>query len=138
VPQQQIRQYTHAFNAVCPETGDTCSLIMPYADTGVMNIFLQTLSEQQSKERIILCMDKASWHTTKQLQVPENITIWFLPPYSPELNPVELIWRELRAKYFNNKVFESLAQVDQQLEVAIKQFTSDKESIKKLTKLSYL
>ena len=83
-------------------------------------------------------MDKASWHTTKQLQIPENITIWFLPPYSPELNPVELIWRELRAKYFNNRTFKSLMQVDDQLEIALKEFTKDKEAIKKLTKINYL
>ena len=138
VPQQLIREYTYAFNAVCPETGDTCSLIMPHADTEAMNIFLQTLSQQQPQERIIMCMDKASWHTTRQLQIPENITIWFLPPYSPELNPVELIWRELRAKYFNNRIFKSLTQVDDQLEIAIKTFTNDKEAIKKLTKINYL
>jgi len=83
-------------------------------------------------------MDKASWHTTQQLQIPENITIWFLPSYSPELNPVELIWRELRAKYFNNRTFKSLMQVDDQLEIALKEFTKDKEAIKKLTKINYL
>lgn len=138
MPHQQISQYTHVFNTVCPETGDTCFSIMPQADNDAMNIFLQTLSEQQPKERIILCMDKASWHTTKQLKIPENITPWFLPPHSPELNPVKLIWRELKAKYFNNNVFDSLTQVDQQLESAIKHFAYDKEAIKKLTKVNYL
>lgn len=59
VTQQLIREYTYVFNAVCPETGNTCSLIMPRADSETMNIFLQTLAEQQPDERIILCMDKA-------------------------------------------------------------------------------
>ena len=103
-----------------------------------MNIFLKTLSEQQQDERIILCMDKAGWHTTKQLNVPKNIILWFLPPYSPELNPVELIWRELRGKYFNNKTFNSLNEVDKHLEFALIDFAKDKESIKKLTKINYL
>ena len=138
VTQQLIREYTYVFNAVCPETGGTCSLIMPRADTETMNIFLQTLAEQQPNERIILCMDKAGWHTTQQLVLPKNIIAWFLPPYSPELNPVELIWRELRAKYFNNKTFKTLDEVDDHLMFAIKDFTKDVDAIKKLTKINYL
>lgn len=138
VTQQLIREYTYAFSAVCPETGNIFSLIMPYADSQAMNIFLKLFSEQQQKERIILCMDKAGWHTTKQLEVPKNIILWFLPPYSPELNPVELIWRELRAKYFNNKTFNSLSDVDDHLQYALNDFAKDKESIKKLTKLNYI
>jgi transposase len=111
---------------------------MPYADSQTMNIFLKSLSEQQQNERIIICMDKAGWHTTNQLEVPKNIILWFLPPYSPELNPVELIWRELRAKYFNNKTFNALNDVDAHLEYALNDFAKDKESVKKLTRINYL
>jgi len=138
VTQQLVREFTYAFSAVCPETGKAYSLIMPYADSEAMNIFLKELSNNQLDERIILCMDKAGWHTTKQLVVPDNIILWFLPPYSPELNPVELIWRELRAKYFNNQTFKSLKDVDNHLEFALKDFTKDKESVKKLTRINYL
>lgn len=138
VTQQLIREYSYAFTAVCPETGETCSLIMPHADSEAMTIFLKTLAEQQSHERIILCMDKAGWHTTKQLKIPNNIMIWFLPPYSPELNPVELIWRELRAKYFNNITFKSMKEVEDHLENALIDFAKNKDSIKKLTKINYL
>ena len=111
---------------------------MPHADSEAMSIFLKTLSEQQKDERIILCMDKAGWHTTKQLKIPNNIVLWFLPPYSPELNPVELIWRELRAKYFNNRTFKSMNEVEDHLEYALIHFSKNKESIKKLTKINYL
>lgn len=138
VTQQLIREYTYVFCAVCPETGEIFSLIMPLADSQAMNIFLKTLSEQQANERIILCMDRAGWHTTKQLKIPQNIILWFLPPYSPELNPVELIWRELRTKYFNNKTFNSLNAVDDHLEFALIDFSKNKESVKKLTKVNYL
>jgi transposase len=138
VTQQMIREYTYIFGAVCPETGAICSLIMPRADTVTMNIFLQTLSKQQQNERIILCMDKAGWHTTEKLKMPNNIIPWYLPPYSPELNPVELIWRELRTKYFNNKTFKTLDMVDDHLEYAINDFTKDLAVIKKLTKINYL
>jgi transposase len=138
VTQQMIREYTYIFCAVCPETGVTCSLIMHRADTETMNIFLKTLSKQQHNECIILCMDKAGWHTTQQLKMPNNIITWHLPPYSPELNPVELIWRELRANYFNNKTFKTLDMVDDHLEYAINDFTKDLDAIKKLTKLNYI
>lgn len=134
VKQQLIREYSYLYTAVCPETGKTCSLVMPFVNIDAMDIFLKTLSEQQSKERIILCMDKAGWHTTKQLKIPENIILWFLPPYSPELNPVELIWRELRTKYFNNKTFESLDSVEEHLSKSILDFTKNEREIQKLTK----
>jgi transposase len=138
VTQQLVREYTYAFSAVCPETGKVYSLIMPYADSEAMNIFLKELSNSQNNERIILCMDKAGWHTTKQLVIPDNLIVWFLPPYSPELNPVELIWRELRSKYFNNQTFNSLKDVDSHLEFALRDFAKDKESVKKLTKIKYI
>jgi transposase len=138
VTQQMVREYTYAFSAVCPETGNIYSLIMPRADSEAMSIFLEELSEDHNDERIILCMDKAGWHTTKQLKVPDNLIVWFLPPYSPELNPVELIWRELRAKYFNNKTFKSLNAVDDHLEFALIDIAKDKDAIKKLTKINYL
>ena len=138
VTQQLIREYTYAFSAVCPETGNMCSLIMPYANSEAMNVFINTLSEQQKDERIILCMDKAGWHTTEQLEIPKNIILWFLPAYSPELNPVELIWRELRAKYFNNKTFKSMSEVEDNLEFALIDFAKDKKAVKKLTKINYI
>lgn len=136
VTQQQIREFSYLFTAVCPQTGKTCSIVMPVANTEAMDTFLKILSTQQSDERIVLCMDKAAWHTTKQLQVPANIRIWFLPPYSPELNPVELIWRELRGKYFNNRTFQSLDDVDEHLVYAINDYTKDQNKIKQLTNFS--
>lgn len=138
VTQQLVREYTHAFSAVCPETGKVYSLIMPFANSEAMNTFIKELSGSQNDERIILCMDKAAWHRAKELTFPDNVIAWFLPPYSPELNPVELIWRELRAKYFNNKTFNSLKEVDDHLEFALIDFAKDIEAIKKLTKINYI
>jgi len=74
-------------------------------------------------------MDKAGWHTFKKLVLPKNIVLWFIPPYSPELNPVKLLWRELRAKYFNNKTFKSLHQVDKHLEFALNDYAKNKLAI---------
>ena len=75
---------------------------------------------------------------TTYLATQGKIIMHFFPPYSPELNPVELIWRELRINYFNNKTFETLDMVDDHLEYAINDLTKDLEAIKKLTKINYL
>ena len=56
-------------------------------------------------------MDQAGWHKSKSLRVPENIELAYLPPYSPELNPQEQIWDELREKFFANKLFKTLEAV---------------------------
>ena len=52
-------------------------------------------------------MDQAGWHRSKQLKVPANITILFLPPYSPELNPIERLWGYMRSHYLSNRVYEN-------------------------------
>jgi transposase len=54
-----------------------------------MNIFFQELEQQYRQQPIILVMDGASWHKSRSLNLPENVEIIYLPPYSPELNPVE-------------------------------------------------
>jgi len=66
-------------------------------------------------------MDKAGWHTTKQLRFPQNIIVWFLPPYSPELNPVEMIWKHIGTKHFNNRIFDTLNDVEKQLSRSLKE-----------------
>ena len=136
VKQQQIHECSYLFTAVCPETGSTCSLIMPVANTQTMDVFLQALFAQQENERIILCMDKAGWHRTKKLQIPKNRIVRYLPPYSLEINPVELIWRGLRSKYFNNKTFDTLEKVEDHMEFAITDYVKNKENMKSLTKYS--
>jgi transposase len=60
---------------------------------------------------MIVILDKAGWHISQSLDLPINIKLLHLAPYSPELNPVELLWRELRKKYFHNKLFDSLDDV---------------------------
>ena len=79
---------------------------MPTANTDMMNIHLADLSQQVHPEaHALLVMDQAGWHTSKGLQIPQNITVILLPPYSPELNPVELIWRYLRQRFLSNRTY---------------------------------
>ena len=76
-----------------------------------MNLFLKELSEQYSEDMILLCCDGAAWHKSKTLQVPENIVLFYIPPYTPEMNPIEQIWKEIRKRGFKNEIFSTLASV---------------------------
>ena len=66
---------------------------------------------QLPEDRIVLCCDGAAWHKSMTLQVPENIRLFFIPPYTPEMNPIEQIWKELRKMGFRNEIFTSLEKV---------------------------
>ena len=111
VPCRHIREYRYAYGAVEPKTGDSFFLIMPYCNTNCMNVFLQELSNAYPDEIILLICDGARWHTSKGLQIPANIRIAHIPPYTPEMNPIEQIWKELRKRGFKNEVFQTLKKV---------------------------
>jgi putative transposase len=111
VPCHHIREYRYAYGAVEPLTGESLFLIMPNSDTVCMNVFLQKLSDDYQDDRIILVCDGASWHRAKALKIPENIRLFFLPPATPEMNPIEQIWNEIRKRGFRNEIFRSLDKV---------------------------
>lgn len=107
-PRQVIREYTYVYAVVAPKDGKMVSLVLPSADTSMMNLFLQHVSHTFSKYFLVIQVDQAGWHSSKELIIPENIRLIPQPAYSPELNPVEHIWEELREKAFSNRVFVSL------------------------------
>jgi len=109
------RQYTYVFGAVSPLDGQFDTLILPRADTACMQLFLDEVAQRHAADNIIMVLDGAGWHASSTLVVPPNMRLLFLPPYSPELNPVEHLWDELREKYFHNRVFPSLEDVEQHL-----------------------
>ena len=138
VGKQLIRQYTYAYTAVCPETGEIYSLILPYADSDSMSIFLEKLSEHYSQNRIIMVMDNASWHSTKSMLGIQNIKPLFLPPRAPELNPVECIWHHIKERHFSNRVFKSIEEVEQRLVIALVELNQEKSKMRKMTLFNWL
>ena len=111
VPCHHIREYRYAYGAVEPVTGENCFLVLPSCNTVCMNLFLNHLSNQFPDDIILLCCDGAAWHKSDSLSVPDNIRLFFIPPYTPEMNPIEQIWKELRKRGFRNEVFDSLDEV---------------------------
>ena len=80
-----------------------------------MNNFLQELSREYKEDYILLVCDNAGWHKSKGLEVPDNTEFLHIPPYTPEMNPIEQIWDEIREKHFANKFFSSLRQAEDKL-----------------------
>ena len=139
VKKQLVREYIYAFTAVCPQTGETCSIISPFCNTQAMNALLEQTNLTFPKYRIIMVMDSASWHTTKELKIPENIIILTLPPYSPELNPTEHIWDYIREqKGFNNHTFDSIDAVDIKLGEALCDLNKEKNFISSMCNFEWI
>ena len=99
-----------------------------------MNCYLQQLTKQYSQYRIILLLDRAGWHISHSIHLPENLLLLPLPAYSPELNPVELLWREIRRKYFHNKISNSLDDVEDTLSIALSAYHKNASGIKQLSR----
>ena len=114
-PSLVSQEYTYAYGAVNIEDGHFESLVLPHCDTDCMQIFLTEISSRHQEEKIVMVVDGAGWHRSKSLKVPENMRLIFLPAYSPELNPVEHLWDELREKGFHNRVFSSLDALEDHL-----------------------
>jgi transposase len=134
VARQMIREYIYAYSALSPQTGDCYSMISPYCNTEAMNEFLLQLSAFYNNYRIILILDKAGWHVSQSLKLAGNIQLLHLNPYSPEQNPAELLWREIRRKYFHNNIFDNIDEVENTLEAALKAYHNNKHGILKLSK----
>jgi len=111
VLQQKVREYRYLFGSVDPFTGDSCFMIYSHCDTIIMNHYLRQLSEKFNDDYILLVCDNAAWHKAKGLIIPDNIELIHIPPYTPEMNPIEQIWDEIREKHFANIFFISLKQV---------------------------
>jgi transposase len=133
VPRQIVREYVYAYAAVAPEDGRMTFLILPYSDTEMMNIFLKQVSEDFSSYFVVMQVDGAGWHRSKDLVIPENIRLLPQPAYSPELNPVEHIWEELRESYFYNHCYETLDDVVQKLCDGLMELSSDLPHIHSMT-----
>ena len=131
VPCHHIREYRYTYGAVEPKTGESFFLIMPYCNTDCMNVFLKHLSDSYPKDRIVLVCDGAAWHKSKGLIIPRNIRLVFIPPYTPEMNPIEQIWREIRTQGFRNEIFATLDKVVDRLCETIRNLTKD--TIKSIT-----
>jgi len=121
------QEYTYAYGAVSVIDGELDSLILPHVNGDMMQMFLDEVASRHPKDRIVMILDGAGWHTSGLLSVPRNMKLLPLPPYAPELNPMEHIWDDLREKFFHNRVFESIDALEDHLEKSLRQMEGDKD-----------
>ena len=91
-------RYIYLYGAVCPKDGRCVYRIMPASDTGCFQIYLDVLSKKFRTQHILLVLDGAPNHQCGILAIPDNISLLFLPPYSPKSDPKENLWDESARK----------------------------------------
>jgi transposase len=121
----------YLFGAFSPINGDSLLLEMPCCDTECFEVFLAELSKQNPKEYKILFLDNGAFHKAKRLEIPQNINLCFLPPYSPELNPAEKVWAFIKGK-LTNKAFKTMQLLQAFLDNIINKYINN-ETIKSIT-----
>ena len=98
--------YLWVIAAACPASGASTGIIMPGLDSEAINIFLAEFSRQLAPDvHAVLIWDGAGFHVAKALDVPANVSLIVLPPYSPELNPIENLWHYFRSHYWSNRLY---------------------------------
>ena len=138
VAAQLIRQYIYLYGAVSPKDGTCVYLIMPASNTASFQAFLQVLARKFSRQDILLILDGAPNHRCGDLNVPRNVTLLYLPPYSPELNPKENLWDEIREKIFKNYALKSMNAVQAKLKQAILYLESNPKLVRSITSFPYI
>jgi transposase len=123
------QEYTYAYAAVSVADGVLDTLILPHVNSDCMQVFLDEISSRHPGDRIVMVLDGAGWHRAGTLMVPGNMRLVPLPPYAPELNPVEHLWDELREKSFGNIVFDSLDALESHLEASLREMELNKQQV---------
>ena len=135
---QIVREYTYAYAAVCPFDGTMDSLVIPIVSADAMSVFLEEVSKRHSEKTILMFLDQAGWHRAKRLRIPHNMRLLSLPAYSPELNPSEHLWDELRENWFHNITFDCIGAVEDRLSDGLCDLESRPSLISSLTGFDWI
>jgi len=129
---QDKYQWFWLYTAVEPATGDSFSLYLPSLDGVCLQVFLEQLKAAYPDDALLLVMDRASSHRSTQVTWPQDIQPLLLPSYSPQLNPAERCFQELR-KALSNRLFGTLEALQNALTDALRPFWHDKPRLAQLT-----
>ena len=133
VPLALVREYVYEYAAVSPQDGALDFVTAEKMNTESMNRFLDQVRKAHPDDFLVMITDGASSHKAKGLNIPERMHLIYLPPHSPELNPVELLWNILRRDHFANRVFDSLKSAILQAETGLTKMAANRSSIRSLT-----
>ena len=122
-----------------PATGAMSAVIMPTLNTEVVNLFLEQFSrELPAGVHAVLIWDGAGFHTGEDVVVPSNVSLIQLPPYSPELNPVENLWHYLRANHWSNRLYRDYDALQEEAVRSLCAVREDTETIKTVCNPPYI
>jgi len=131
--------YLYVLGAVCPASGQSVGLLAPYLDTALVNLFLEQFArELQPGVHAVMIWDQAGFHIAKALKIPPNVSLIELPPYSPELNPVENLWHYLRSHYWANRDYNDYLALMNAAAHSWQQAALDPEIVKTVCNAPYL
>ena len=129
----------YLFGAACPERDAGAALVLPEASARAMDLFLAELARGlPAGTHALLVLDRAGWHTAAGLRVPPNVTLLHLPPYSPELNPVEKVWQFLRDRHLSHRVFPTVDAVVDACCTAWRSLLAEPGRVRSLTSFPWL
>ena len=129
------REYLYLFGMIEPLTGKDFMMEMPRLDTATMQVFMNEFAKEDRESLHLIVVDNASAHTTEKLKVGENIVFIFLPACSPELNPIERFWKELK-DWLSDYNPQILAEVSELVVKGLKSFSE--KAMSSLTSFEYL
>ena len=130
---QQQFEYVHFFGAVCPQTGETEALITSYLSKDIMRPILLLISQRtKSGRHAVVVMDGAGWHTDDIADEFNNLSVIKLPPYSPELNPIEQVWSWIRQHHLANRSFKGYENIVDECSTARNDFIRDTKRVMSL------
>jgi len=130
--------WLYVIGAACPQTGHAVGMLAPYINVAIINIFLEQFAREIPGDvHVVMVWDQAGFHTGNELKVPQNITIVPLPPYSPELNPMENLWHYLRSHYWANRAFGNYEALVDAAQTAWQRSACDPATIQSVCRASY-
>ena len=122
--------------AVNPKTGAFESLIMPYVDGNAFQYFLDYFNESLKGKIVMMVMDNASWHKSKSLNW-KNIIPVYIPPYSPDLNPIEVLWKVIKDRLYDPFPPKDNNELQDRIQTIVRQLIDKPEEVKSICKVSY-
>jgi transposase len=132
-------EYLWVLGAVCPETGHAEGLLSPQLNTKIVNEFLAQFAEAiPADEHAVMLWDGAGFHVSRQLRVPDNVTVVQLPAYSPELNPIENLWHYLKSHFWSNRAYDDYDALEEAAVDAWRKAALDAELMKTVCAAPYL
>lgn len=129
-------EWTYLYAAVEPTTGESVCAYLPRVDALCLEAFLEHVGKKYADHRVVLVLDNAPSHLSKAVVLPENVSLLKLPPYSPELNPVERWFQEFRRE-LSNKIFEDIGSLQAALSGVLEPYWREPERLRSLTEFPW-